>query len=124
MPRSRFSLIYLAAYLIGSGVSLLAAPTLTLKLLFSDGHYGEVIPRMVGALALALGIIVVQIFRLRIHSLYLTLVFVRVMLCSVWLVLFGECRDPFFLVLFTVVGFGLTWTAIGYWLDRRASEAR
>ena len=120
MPRSRASLVYVASYLVGSGVSLLVAPQLTLKLLFSNGHYGDIVPRMVGALALALGMIVVQIVRQRIDSLYPTLIVARVMLCSVWMALFFESRDPFFLLLFGVVGLGLVWTSVGYFLERKA----
>ena len=46
MIRTRLSLFYLAGYLIPAGLLLLFAPTFALRLLLSNGEYGDVFPRM------------------------------------------------------------------------------
>jgi hypothetical protein len=46
MRRALRSLYYPAFYLTTTGLALVLAPDLALKLLFSTGHYGDVMPRM------------------------------------------------------------------------------
>jgi uncharacterized protein YjeT (DUF2065 family) len=118
VSRALCSLYYPAFYLTAAGLGLVLAPDLALKMFFSSGHYGDVMPRMAGATTLALGILVVQIIRLRVEGLYATLVGARVMLCAVWLSLFFYTRDPFFLIVFVMVAVGMIWTAVGLLLDR------
>ena len=122
MPRALRSLYYPAFYLTATGLALVLAPDVSLKLLFSTGHYGDVMPRMAGAVILALGMIVIQVIRHRAEGLYPTLVAARVMLCTVWMGLYLYTRDPFFLIVFTVVAAGMVWTAVGLVLDRRAAS--
>lgn len=117
--RARLSFFYLAGYLIPTGLGLLLAPDLVFKLTFSNGHYGDVMPRMAGTVALGLGIIVVQFIRHRIEVLYPTAIGVRVMFIAIFTVLYFRSGDPFFLVVNGVIAVGLVWTAIGYLLDRR-----
>ena len=124
MTRALRSLYYPAFYLTTSGLALLLAPDLALSLLFSTGHYGDVMPRMAGAAILALGFIVVQIIRQRVEGLYPTLVAARVMLCTVWMGLYLYTRDRFFLLVFGVVAVGMVWTAVGLMLDRRTASQR
>jgi uncharacterized protein YjeT (DUF2065 family) len=67
------SLFYLAGYLLPTGLLLLVAPRVTLRLLQSNGDYGsDVFVRVAGLLLLAIGIIVVQIIRRRVEALYPT----------------------------------------------------
>jgi len=119
VSRTLRSLYYPAFYLTTAGLALVVAPDFALKLFFSTGHYGDVMPRMAGATTLALGILVVQIIRQRVEGLYATLVGARVMLCTVWMSLFVYTRDPFFLIVFGMVAVGMVWTAVGLMLDRR-----
>ena len=56
MKKTRFSLFYLAGYLIPAGVLLLIAPTFSTKLLLSNGNYGEVYPPLAGMLLIGIGI--------------------------------------------------------------------
>jgi len=119
VTRALRSLYYPAFYLTTSGLALVLAPELALKLLFSTGHYGDVMPRMAGVVILGLGVIVVQIIRQRVAGLYPTLVAVRVMFCTVWMGLYVYTRDPFFLTVFAVVAVGMVWTALALALDRR-----
>ena len=120
MKRTHLSLYYLVTYLIFAGIALLVAPQLALKLLFSNGDYGNVLPRFLGVIILALGIIVLQILRLHIEALYSTTLIARsvILVCDVGLYLYS--RDPLFLTLLAVVGLGFILTGTGYLMDRRS----
>jgi uncharacterized protein YjeT (DUF2065 family) len=119
MERTRLSLFYLAGYLIPSGVMLLIAPRLALKLLLSTGDYGDVFPRAAGMLAVGLGIIIVQMIRLGLSSLYSTTLMVRSFFFVCLLSFYTLARDPFFLVLLVILSIGIVLTATSYILDRR-----
>jgi hypothetical protein len=120
MNRVRWSFVYVASYLLGSGLSLLLAPSFALKLLFSNGSYGEVMPRMAGALCIGLGVLVVQMIRLKIDALYPTTVFIRFFFIAVWVWLYASSGDPFFLSVAAVVGFGVLLTGASLLFERRA----
>jgi uncharacterized protein YjeT (DUF2065 family) len=119
MRRTNLSLIYVATYLLGSGIFLLIAPRLALQLLFSTGDYGEILPRLAGLLLLGLGVLVVQIVRYRLSALYTTTLAVRVLFCIGFVVFYIMSRDPLFLVLLGVVGVGVVATSVSYVLDRQ-----
>jgi uncharacterized protein YjeT (DUF2065 family) len=119
MRRTRLSFFYLAAYLLGAGVALAFAPSLALKLLFSNGNYGDVMPRLVGVILLALGVIIVQIIRHRVEALYLTTLGVRVIIVVGLVVLFIYSKDPLFISLTVVVGIGMILSGTSYLIDRR-----
>ena len=121
--RTRLSLYYLAAYLLGAGVALVAAPGLALSLLFSNGHYGDVLPRLLGVLLFALGVVIVQIIRHQIEALYTTTLVVRVLIVLVLAGLFIYSHDPLFISLIVVVGIGMILTSTSYLTDRRAATA-
>ena len=70
MKKTHLSLYYLVGYLIPGGVALIIAPQWALKLLFSTGNYGDVLPRLVGVILLALGMVILQIVRLHVDVLY------------------------------------------------------
>jgi uncharacterized protein YjeT (DUF2065 family) len=117
--RTRLSFLYLAAYLVGAGVALAFVPSLALKLLFSNGNYGDVMPRLLGVVLLALGVIIVQIIRHRVEALYLTTLGVRVVIIVGLVALFVYSRDPLFISLTVVVGIGMILTGTSYLVDRR-----
>jgi uncharacterized protein YjeT (DUF2065 family) len=119
MRRTNLSLIYVATYLLASGIFLLLAPRLALKLLLSTGDYGEILPRLTGLLLLGLGILVLQIVRHRISALYTSTLVVRALFCVGFVVLYAMSRDPLFLVLLAVVGIGVVATSTSYVLDRQ-----
>ncbi len=96
------------------------APQFALKLLFSNEEYGDVMPRLVGVVLFALGVVIVQIIRFRLEVLYTTTVFVRAVILLVLISLYLYSRDPFFLVLVGVVGFGVTLTTTSYLLDGKS----
>ena len=119
MNKTRLSLFYPATYLTIAGLSLLLAPQLSLKLLLSNGDYGDVFPRVAGLMILGLGLIVIQVIRLRQEQLYPTLWAIRLLFCIGWLGLYFYTRDPYFMVLFAIVGIGFVWTGINLLQERR-----
>lgn len=121
MRRTRLSLYYLAAYLLGAGIALILAPSLALKLLFASGQYGDVLPRLLGVVLLALGIVIVQIIRHRLEVLYPTTLIARTLIVAVLIGLFIYSHDPLFISLLVVVGFGMVLTGSSFLLDRRAA---
>jgi uncharacterized protein YjeT (DUF2065 family) len=121
--RTRLSFYYLAAYLLGAGIALIVAPSLALKLLFATGHYGDVMPRLLGVVLLALGIIIVQIMRKQVEVLYTTTLIVRTFIVVVLAGLLVYSGDPLFISLLVVVGLGMVLTGLSYVSDRRTSVA-
>lgn len=119
MKRTHLSLYYLTAYLLGSGIALIAVPDFALKLLFSNGNYGDVMPRLTGIIALALGLVVLQIVRHHVEVLYTTLLGVRAVLIVLVAGLYFYSHDPFFISLFIIVAIGVVLTGVSYWLDRQ-----
>ncbi len=120
MRRTRLSLYYLAAYLLGAGIALILAPSIALRLLFASGQYGDVLPRLLGVVLLALGIVIVQIIRHRLEVLYPTTLIVRTLIVAVLIGLFIYSHDPLFISLVVVVGLGMILTGSSFLLDRRA----
>jgi hypothetical protein len=120
MRRTHLSLYYLATYLPIAGVALLTLPDVATKLLLSNRTYDDVFTRLAGALLLALGVLVIQIVRHRVEDLYATTLLVRLGLLAVLAVLFARSADPFFLVIFAIVGVGVLLTGTTLYLDRRA----
>ena len=121
MKKTLFSLYYLAGYLVPTGLMLIFAPNLAFKLLFSTGNYGDVMPRFAGLILLALGLLVVQIIRHRVEVLYSTTIVLRAFVFVPGLLsLYFYTRDPFFLIVIGVVGFGLAFTGVSYLRDRGA----
>jgi hypothetical protein len=115
-------MFYLAGYLLPTGAGLLLAPRFTLKLLFSNNDYGEVFPRVAGMLLIGLGIIVVQLIRLRNDILYPTTMMIRIFFCVCIVVFYYMTRDPLFLVMLGVIGLGLIITSTCYVADRAKSQ--
>lgn len=121
MRKTRLSLFYLAGYIIPSGLFLLFVPQFALTLLQSNRavEYGDVIPRLTGIVLLALGLLIVQIIRLRVEALYTTTLLVRAVLLVCIAGLYFYSRDPFFIVLIAIIGFGMLLTGFSYLSDRR-----
>lgn len=119
MERTRLSLFYLAGYLLPSGVMLLVAPRFALKLLLSNSDYGDVFPRTAGMLLVGLGIMIVQIIRLRLSSVYLTTLIVRSFFFVCLISFYLLNHDPFFLILLVILSVGMILTTMSYYLDQQ-----
>jgi len=122
MDRTRLSLFYLAGYLTFAGLALLLVPTFALRLLLSNGDYGEVFPRLAGMLLLGLAVLVAQIIRHRLEVLYATTLLVRLFFLVTLASLFAISGDPFFLVVFAIVAVGVLLTGYSYLAERRATS--
>ena len=121
MNRTRLSLFYLAGYLWFAGLALLLVPTFALQLLFSNGDYGETLPRMAGMLLIGLAILITQVIRHRLEVLYPTTLVVRLFFLVALGYLYLSSSDPFFLVVFGIVALGVALTGYSYLSERRAN---
>ncbi len=65
----RLTLSYVAGYLLVGGFGFLVAPDVTLRLLLSNGTYGDIMPRVVGMFMLALIVLTALYSRARDPSL-------------------------------------------------------
>ena len=118
MNKTRLSLYYLAGYLTFAGLALLLVATFALKLLLSNGDYGDVFPRVAGMLLVGLAILISQIIRHRVEVLYPTTLVVRVFFLVVFAYLYLTSSDPFFLVVFGIVALGVILTGYSYLTER------
>jgi hypothetical protein len=119
---TRLSLWYPATYLLLGGTMLMTLPRLLFTLFLSTQPeaYGDVMPRMAGALTFALGVLVVQVIRHRVVAMHATLVGLRVFLVATWVALYVYGRDRFFLVLAAIVAFGAVLTTVAMAHERDA----
>lgn len=124
MKRTRLSLFYLAGYLLPTGLALVVQPRTTMRLLQAQGDYGDALPRFVGILLLALGIIVIHMIRVRADAMYPGTLAARVVILAGLVGLYGQTRDPFFVVVAGVVALGFVLTLGSYLADRRAKTPR
>jgi hypothetical protein len=118
MNRTRLTLYYLSGYLLIGGLGLLLFPTETLRLLLSNGNYGDVMPRLAGMLMAGLGMSIFGIIRTRAEANYPGTLLVRAFFLPCIVALYVMTRDPFFLLLLGVVGFGFVLTGLSYWTDK------
>ena len=122
--RTRVSLVFVASYLLLTGLGLLVAPRATLQLLGSSVDYGAVMPRWVGMLSVALAAVVGQVLRHRLIVLYpLEFLMPGAMLFG-FVALFIQSGDRMFLVIAAVVSVGVATTGVSLWLDRLHAKLR
>lgn len=121
MNKTRLSLFYLGSYLTIIGFGLLFAPDGTLRILQSNGEYGDVFPRIAGMLMSGLGITVFGIIRSRVSELYPATLFIRLYFLICIVVFYTMTRDPLFLVIFAIVALGFVLTLSSFILDRKKS---
>ncbi len=120
MNRTRLSLYYVVAYLTFAGAGLMIAPRALLKMMLSNGDYGEAFPRFTGSLMLALAIVVMRLIQTRAVNLYPTTIQIRALIAATFCWLYAETHDPFFLVVLGVVAAGMVFTAYSLWIDRQS----
>jgi uncharacterized protein YjeT (DUF2065 family) len=106
-PMQRLTLIYLATYLVIGGCGFLVAPALALRLLLSNGAYGDIMPRVVGLFMFVLGGVIVEFVRARDYRYYLYTIVARSFIVAVMTALYFKASDPLFLVLDAIVLIGL-----------------
>ena len=123
MNRTRVSLFYLAGYLILGGLAMGVDPKLAMQLLFAEGDYGDVFPRLVGLLLLALGILVAWIIATRAERMYPGTLVARIVILTGLAGLYLLSLDPFFVSLFVIVLIGFLLTLSCYLADRARKAA-
>ena len=119
MKKTRLSLFYLGSYLTIIGLGLLLAPHDTLKLLLSNGDYGDVFPRVAGMLMSGLGLSIFGMIRARSSELYPATLLMRVYFIACIVAFYAMTSDPLFLILVGIVGLGFGLTLFSYLTDRR-----
>jgi small basic protein len=117
---TKVSLYYLGSYLTIIGFALLLAPHATLRILQSNGDYGDVFPRVSGMLMSGLGLSIFGMIRAQSEQQYPTTLIVRTYFLICIAVFFVMTSDPVFLVLAAVVGLGFVMTLGAYLVDRNA----
>lgn len=122
MSRTRLSLFYLGSYLFIIRIGLLLAPRETLKILQSNGDYGDVFPRVAGMLMSGLGLSIFGMIRARSSELYPATLIIRVYFIACIGAFYAMTRDPLFLLLIGIVGLGLVLTLGSYLLDRKSRK--
>src|SRR5262245_60107812 len=103
----QLTFIYLSSYLLVGGLGLLVVPELALRLLMSNGSYGDVMPRLVGVFMLALGGVIVQFVWAHDYRYYRYTIIARIFICVAMTALYFKSLDPLFLVLDATVLVGL-----------------
>jgi hypothetical protein len=119
----RLTFIYLASYLLVGGFGLLVVPELTLRLLLSNGTYGDVMPRLVGVFMIALGGAIFEFVRARDYRYYRYAIIARIFIVVALTALYFKARDPLFLVLDAIVLVGLLPSIYVAVLARPATES-
>ena len=117
--KTKLSLYYLASYLTFGGLAFLLLPDLALMLFLSNGLYEEVMVRFLGAMLVALGLVIIQIIRLEISELYTTTLLVRSFLLVAIFSFYLISSDPMMIILLLIIGFGFILTSTSYYLDRK-----
>ncbi len=118
--RTRLSLFYVATYLSTAGLGLTFMPRLTLDMLLSNHSYDLAFVQMCGLFCLGLAGFVIATIRYRLAVLYPTIIGVRIVFCTGYVVLYRQTHDPFFLTTLAIVGTGLIFSTIGFVLDLRS----
>jgi hypothetical protein len=103
----RLTFVYLGSYLVVGGVGFLLAPAWTLRLLFAQGSYGDVMPRLVGVFMAALGGAVIQFLRAGDYRYYGYTIAARLFIVAALTALYLTTGDPLFVAMDAIVLLGL-----------------
>lgn len=107
MKAKKLTLTYLSAYLAIGGIGFALFPAQILKLFFSNGDYGDIMPRITGMFMCALSFLIFRILRNEDWKYYPATIYVRsaIVLFLFWL--FYKSDDPMLLVINGIVLIGL-----------------
>ncbi|MDH3279590.1 MAG: hypothetical protein OEQ18_00485 [Gammaproteobacteria bacterium] len=118
MNKTRYSLFYLATYLLILGFGLLLVPRTTLQMLQATGEYGDIFPRIAGMLMSGLGMTVIGIIRSQVAELYPATLFIRIYFLICIGVFYVRTGDPLFVVMAVIVSIGFVLTLGSFLADR------
>ncbi len=122
--RTRLCLWYVVGYLSITGLALAIAPSASLRLMLSTADYGEVMPRWVAMMSLAMGALIAQTLRHRLQMLYPLGFFMPAAMGVGFIGLYRLSGDPLFLTVVAVVGVGVVLTGTSLLLDRAAGRSQ
>ena len=122
--RTRLCLWYVAGYLFVTGLALLIDPATSLRLMHSNADYGQVMPRWVAMMSLALAALIGQAVRHRVVALYPLGFFMPASMLIGFIALYEQSGDPLFLTVVAVVSIGVALTGTSLLLDRKNAPAR
>jgi hypothetical protein len=120
--RTRLCLWYVVGYLFVTGLALAIAPSASLRLLMSTADYGDVMPRWVAMMSLALGALIAQTLRHRLTMLYPLGFFMPAAMMVGFVGLYRLSGDPLFLGVLAVVGVGVFLTGSSLLFDRISGD--
>ena len=107
MKAKKVTLTYITTYLAIGGIGFSLFPSQTLELFFSNGDYGDVMPRITGMFMCALSFFIFRILRNEDWKYYSATIYVRsgIVLFLFWV--YYKASDPMLLVVNTIVLVGL-----------------
>ncbi|GEM_PF-5277126 len=123
MPKTRRSLFFVAAYLLATGLAMLLAPQLTLRLMFASHEYPDAFVQMAGVLMLGLGIVVINVILYGNRDFYRATLVARIPMWICILGLYLQTRENFFIVVLCVLGTGIVVTGSCYLSERGKIDA-
>lgn len=103
---------------MGRGITFLLLPQLSATLFQSNGHYPDVMLRTIGMFMIVLGILVLQMIRLRVENMYPATLIARIFICITLVAFYLTTKDPLFLVLCAIVGLGVIITGYCYFTEK------
>ncbi len=122
--RTRFSLFYLAGYLLFGGIGFLFVPRTMLELFQSNISYDSIMVQFIGVLLLSLGIVIVQIIRKNLVEFYHITLIIRSIIIAALLYFYMISKNPLMLILFSIVTVGFLFTAMSFILDKKSIKSK
>jgi hypothetical protein len=107
MKFKKITLAYVSTYLFMGGIGLAFLPDIFFKLFFSNGSYGDIMPRVVGMFMIALSALIFRIVQLEDFKYYLLSIYIRTGIVVFLFFLYFRSNDPFFMVINVIVLAGL-----------------
>lgn len=123
MQRTRGSLYYPAAYLYFGGAGFLILPPMMLAIFFAEGIYSMVTLRLLGAVMLALGMVLSGIIEQSIVGLYRHMIRAQVPVLLALAYVYFDSLDRMWAILFVIVLAGWVGSVICYRLEMRAAPS-
>ncbi len=107
MKARKLTLTYLTTYLAIGGIGFALFPYQTLKLFFSNGDYGDIMPRVAGMFMCALSFLIFRILRNKDWKYYTATIYVRSVIVPFLFWMYYKSNDPMLLVVNSIVLVGL-----------------
>ena len=119
MERTRRSLYFAAGYLYFGGSGFLLLPSVMLDILFAEGIYSSITLRLVGALMVALAMVVSGVIEKGIESLYRQLLYAQLPGIACLAYIYWDSLDRMWLIALVIALVGWFYSLGAYLMDRR-----